>query len=978
MKLKKLLPLVISAALCCAGVKSVHARVLLVQDSKSVFTIVIPADATPSVQDAANELQRVIELATGAKLPVQADSADVPAPMISLGSTQQAKAAGISSESMEDESFRIVTHAGNLFILGPDTPEKGWTENNGESTGTANGVYSFLEDHLNVRWLMPGEIGRDVPKRNTFSLDEIDCRSTPMFTWRRVTHLWDYSDAPQQRSIITWMRHQRLGGSVALDYDHNWWRAVNGNNSLGVNTPAVKALYEAHPEWFAMDASGKRPFPGSHYAKFETTNQELVRWFADKAIATLKASERPRTFSLSPSDGGGRWSKSPESKALYDPNPSTVFDPEVVGGDPSLSSLVLKWYHDISQIVAKEYPEGRLAGYIYSSYVYPPVKIDAKLPANFTPVICGIGTYGYGLYRPENQERWKYVMDAWANIVDKDWFYYDLPNQLLRQQEPEIGEVNFPGSTGIITPAAPDILNILFSQLVKSHIKGSYIYGVPSWSNAALGNYLLAKMTWDPTLNADDLQKEWLHRAYGEQAGAVMEVFYEQLNGWFRTYYQQNSQLSYKLTLSMLKDIYAVHYPEMETLLLKANAQPMSDVQKQRLQLLEDNLIVLQWRLRNAGFLPASFTSPLQRSDTQINALLTAENADFAPFPGATTSAVVGWSKPRPLPWKVEFAVSGQEVSANGNMPSDLKDNQFLIYAAENNDILITPQRVTQGAYFPAYQIKNQAGKMVDHGILNTEMPITISAQAGDTYLLEIPSRKAVNYQLHVSDAVLATGTVQDGTLTLSGEAAPVYVFYAPQEAAVGVLEEEGAVIIKKPYSGAAAAKVMGSEYSHTRVLHTFDDDWKFSPDPEDDGIDRGVLEAGFDDSEWAEISSLDWWQMQGFPDYRGPAWYRFKFTAKPLRDGERARLFFGGVDGNAEVYLNGEKLTEHLLEAPDYKGWDRPFSTYLGYLSGEHSNYRLHPGENILVVKVTSKNDTTASGIFKGVAIVAGTRKEK
>jgi hypothetical protein len=65
------------------------------------------------------------------------------------------------------------------------------------------------------------------------------------------------------------------------------------------------------------------------------------------------------------------------------------------------------------------------------------------------------------------------------------------------------------------------------------------MYGMPSWSAAALGNYLLAKMTWDPTLNADALQKEWLHHAYGPRAGAAMEAFYTKLNGWFRDYYQQ-------------------------------------------------------------------------------------------------------------------------------------------------------------------------------------------------------------------------------------------------------------------------------------------------------------------------------------------------------------------------------------------------------------------------------------------------------
>jgi hypothetical protein len=962
--------LIFAIALCCSGAKCVHAQVTLAQNGKSDFAIVIPADAPTSVQNAALELQTCVELATGAKLPLQKDTARASTPVLSLGSTRQAKAAGFSSEKMTDESFRIVTQNGHLFILGPDTPDGGWTKNNGVSTGTANGVYSFLEDELNVRWLMPGEIGRDVPRRSTLALPKLDRSVRPRFSWRRVTHLWDYSNAPQQRSIAAWAARHRLGGTVQLDYDHNWWRAVNDNKSSDVNTPAVKALYKAHPEWFAMNAAGERPFPDSHYAKFETTNPELVKWFAEKAIAALKASERPRTFSLSPSDGGRRWSKSPESKALYDPMPSNLTDSEAAADDPSTSSLVLKWYHDVAQIVAKEYPQGRLAGYIYSSYVYPPQKVAMKLPDNFTPVICGIGTYGYGLYRPDNQERWKWVMDSWAKVAPEDWYYYDLPNQLLRQYEPEIGDVNFPGSTGLITPAAPDILNTIFPQLLKSHIKGSYIYGVPSWSNAALGNYLLAKMTWDPTLNADDLQKEWLHRAYGLQAGAVMDEFYAKLNGWFREYYQQNAGLSYKLTLGMLRDIYAAHYPEMETLLLKAKAQPMSEIQKQRLQLLEDNLIVLQWRLRSAGFLPSNFASPLQRSDAQINALLTKENDDFALFPGAVTSEVVGWGTPKPLPWKVQLTDDAPPVAA-GSTPAGLDDGEFLIYAAKEGEVRITPQLVTQGAYFPAYQLKDQNGETLQNGILQKDAPITFAAKANSAYTLAIPSRKAVNYQLLVQNAAVATGNLADKTLTLSGPSAPVYVFFVPQSTPVGIFADENGVIIKKPYSGAAAEKVMGDGYTDVRVLNALDDGWKFSPDPQNNGIARGVLEANFEDSDWKTISALDWWQMQGFPDYHGAAWYRLKFNSKPLKEGERARLYFGAVDGNAVVYLNGEKITEHIL-GPDFKGWDRPFSTYLG----GSANYKLKPGENTLAVQVTSKNDTTASGIFKGVAIVAGTRK--
>jgi acetyl-CoA carboxylase carboxyltransferase component len=54
-----------------------------------------------------------------------------------------------------------------------------------------------------------------------------------------------------------------------------------------------------------------------------------------------------------------------------------------------------------------------------------------------------------------------------------------------------------------------------------------------------------------------------------------------------------------------------------------------------------------------------------------------------------------------------------------------------------------------------------------------------------------------VNYQLQVANAALAAGNLAGGALALADQAAPVRVFYAPQEAAIGVLESEGAVIIK-------------------------------------------------------------------------------------------------------------------------------------------------------------------------------------
>ena len=91
-----------------------------------------------------------------------------------------------------------------------------------------------------------------------------------------------------------------------------------------------------------------------------------------------------------------------------------------------------------------------------------------------------------------------------------------------------------------------------------------------------------------------------------------------------------------------------------------------------------------------------------------------------------------------------------------------------------------------------------------------------------------------------------------------------------------------------------------------------------------------------------------------------------FYRIAPELKQGEVARLYFGAVDGNAEVYLNGRKVYEHKL-GENYEGWDRAFTFYV--------HPYLKAGENILAVKVTSKNNTTASGIYKSVALIVGTQ---
>ena len=909
-----------------------RAQLTLTSQGKSTFTIVIPEAAPLSVQMAARELQKDIKLSAGAQLDLQKDGATLSSPYISIGATKQAQAKGIGVAGLVDDGFRIITQNGNLYIIGPDTPDGKWTKDGGVSNGTANGVYTFLEDYLDVRWLMPGDIGRDVPHKSTFTIGNINRSEAPQFMWRNMPHIARFTEGADRDTINAWANHQKLGASIAIDYNHNWVKTVPPD------------LYKIHPEWFTMK-DGKRVTPSGIHYKLETTNPQLIQFFADKAITALKAADRPTTFSLSPSDGRG-WSESPESLALYDPVPP--------GRDhPAMSSLVLKWYHDVAQIVEKEYPQGKLAGYIYSDYVFPPTKVDMKLPDNFTPVLCGIGSYGYQLYKKENQQQWLRVIDAWTKVAPKNWFYFDLPNQLWVQNQAS-NFVQFTGNTANVTPAAPEILNLIFSNLVKAHMKGATIYGDPAWSNSALSNWIISKLMWNPNLNASDLQHEWLQRAYGSSAGKYMEQFYEKLNDVFRNYYQQHSadEANYKLTDGILKDIYAAHYEELEKLFVQAKNQPATDIQKQRLQMIEDNLIVLQWRLRNVKLLPAGFHSSLPCSDEIVANMMENTQTDFNYFPGVvplrTSSMSPQFSKLKIKKVQLDKSLTGHESTFE--LPHK---STFMIYAAKNGKITITPHEVNHGAMFVAYFVMSRQGTAAS-GIFVKNRPIEFDAKAGQDYYLYIAPRKNIGYELLVDNAVIAKSTfdAKTGMLSLQDANAPLYVY---GETSMISAASNGVIIATAP-----TLETLEQKYQKVQTIN-LDQSWKFYPG---ELSGTGCYKTSYNDGAWKSINAHDWWQNQGFSDYHGKAWYRKTFTLPALQPGQQALLHFGAVDGTAVVFLNGQRLGAHRLGS-DFTGWDEPFYFDITKI--------VTSGNNIIAVQVSSKDMKTASGIQGSVSLLLG-----
>jgi hypothetical protein len=70
-------------------------------------------------------------------------------------------------------------------------------------------------------------------------------------------------------------------------------------------------------------------------------------------------------------------------------------------------------------------------------------------------------------------------------------------------------------------------------------------------------------------------------------------------------------------------------------------------------------------------------------------------------------------------------------------------------------------------------------------------------------------------------------------------------------------------------------AQVFDFEHSHPKSV-SLEGQWRFHLGDDPDGK-LGWADPAFDDSQWTLLRSSDTWSEQGYKDYSGFAWYRFK-----------------------------------------------------------------------------------------------------
>jgi hypothetical protein len=370
--------LVVLAVLC----STVVSALTLVKDGKSDYTIVLPADASPSQKHAADELQHYLEVISGAKLPIAASS----------DSQHQIKLE--TSKGLGDEGYRTRTYQDNLIISG--SPVR----------GTMYGVYGLL-DRLGVRWFT-SKIER-VPKIATIELPAIDEVQIPAFEYREP----NFKEAMDRN----WAARNRVNGA-ACDLD----ASVGGKITYFPFVHSFEqlippSLYKDHPEYFPL-VGGKRK---NGYVQRCLSNPDVLKLAIAKVQEWIKDHPEAMIYSVSQNDCGD-WCQCDKCQAL-------------IKKYGSISGEYIWFVNQIAEAIEKDHPDKLIDTLAYQFTEAAPKNIAPR--KNVRVRLCPIYACEAHPYAECGNEKTKNFMKAlgdWGAITNTLYIWHyntDFANYLM-------------------------------------------------------------------------------------------------------------------------------------------------------------------------------------------------------------------------------------------------------------------------------------------------------------------------------------------------------------------------------------------------------------------------------------------------------------------------------------------------------------------------------------------------------------------
>jgi hypothetical protein len=463
MKFKDCFAPALAFLLCCTvlPVASAHGATL-VKDGKAVAVVALPPEPNDAEKLAASELIDHVQKMSGAKLEtVTVDPKDLDSVLEEArGSRKAVVCLGRVALPRLEKAIAAKGKFRGTFALHV-TPDYVLASGAGGDAGTHFAISELLEQQ-GVRWFMPGDPGTVIPKLDTIEVKEQETAQAPSFASR-------WFQMPDK----DWQVRLRCGGKI--------FPSAHG-------LPGVPPFKEK-PELYSL-IKGERV-----RSQHCLSNPELLKYVV-AAVKEHRAKGHGPAVGVGPNDGAG-FCECENCRALdagdYDP----------FSAEPSVTDRYIWFFNKVLEGVSDEYPDTKLAFYIYHSYMRPPVKVkpDKRIMGALAPITLD-RVHGFSNPLSPEKSYAKWLLQEWSKLI------------------PEVTD------RGYWSNLADPGFNFVIVHRLRDEIPVSKDLGLYGWRVETFPNYgpyfpsmyVAGKLMWDHTADVDAILADVYEKFFGPAA----------------------------------------------------------------------------------------------------------------------------------------------------------------------------------------------------------------------------------------------------------------------------------------------------------------------------------------------------------------------------------------------------------------------------------------------------------------------------
>ncbi|MHC4982027.1 MAG: DUF4838 domain-containing protein [Planctomycetota bacterium] len=450
-----------------AGCASVGGSFVIAEGGRATADIVLAEGESAPVRHAAAELGDFLEQVTGAKFRINRQPGKAGFHLLVGPKAAKFAVPEFTTDGLGAEGIVLRTVGDKLVLAG------------GRPRGTVYAVYTFLETYVGCRWW--SSRAARVPQMPDLAVGALDVRYVPPLEYRYPywSDAFDLDWAVRNKSNgPPGLRQAKYGGYMSHGKVHTFYRLI----------PPAK-YFEDHPDWFSL-ISGRRRHK---MAQLCLSNEQMRRELVKNLKAWIRRTPHRRVFSVSQNDWHGNCEcarcRAADAKA----------------GSPAGSLLL--FVNAVAEEIEKEFPDVSISTLAYQYTRRPPKNIRPR--PNVIIQLCSIEcSFSVPLTHRRN-DAFRDDILAWSKGADRlyIWDYttnfrhYLMPHPNLRVLGPNVRFFVACNARGIFEQGAYNSLGAEFAEL-------------RAW--------VLAKLLWDPTLDADGLVKEFCEGYYGPAAPSIM------------------------------------------------------------------------------------------------------------------------------------------------------------------------------------------------------------------------------------------------------------------------------------------------------------------------------------------------------------------------------------------------------------------------------------------------------------------------